>query len=319
MKKISMEEHFIIDELVPHLEDTYQNINKNLASKAVPKLKELGEKRIADMDEAGLDFAVLSIAGPGVQIEPDAAKAVRLAKKANDVLAAAMQEYPTRFGGLAHLAMQDPEEAANELERCVKDLNMQGAMINGQTLGLYLDNPCYDVFWAKASELKAPVYLHPGNPVQMPITYEGAKALWGPVWGWMAETGAHAIRMIVNGVFDRHPGARIILGHMGETLPYLMWRFDSRLPTAYMNVELKHEPSYYIRNNITCTTSGVCDEVSLRCALDNLGENSVMFSADYPFESLKESCDWLEDANVSDERKAKVAHQNAENILANMK
>ncbi len=319
MRKISLEEHFVTEDLIPHLEDTYQNINKNLASRAVPRLTELGDKRLAEMDEAGLDFSVLSIAGPGVQLEPDAAKAVRLAKESNDVLAQAMQKHPTRFGGLAHLAMQDPEEAARELERCIKDLRMQGAMINGQTMGLYLDNPCYDVFWDKAAELKAPVYLHPGNPVQMPITYEGAKALWGPVWGWMAETGAHALRMIVNGVFDRHPDARIILGHMGETLPYLMWRFDSRLPTAYMNVELEHEPSYYIRKNITCTTSGVCDEVSLRCALDNLGENNVMFSADYPFESLKESCSWLDVANISAERREKVAYQNAENILLNLK
>lgn len=315
MKKIGLEEHFIIPELVPHLEDTYQNINKSLASRAVPRLQQLGDERIAAMDEAGLDLAVLSIAGPGVQIEPDAGKAIRFARKANEVLAEAMQKQPKRYGGLAHLAMQDPSEAARELERCIKELKMQGAMINGQTLGLYLDNPCYDEFWSVAAALKAPVYLHPGNPVQMPISYEGAKALYGPFWGWMAETGSHVLRMLVNGVFDRHPDARIILGHMGETLPFLMWRFDSRLPTAYMNVELKHEPTHYIRKNITCTTSGVCDDVALRCALDNLGEDSVMFSADYPFESLKDACEWIDAADVGAERREKIAHKNAEAIL----
>lgn len=319
MKKIALEEHFIIDELVPHLEDTYQNINKNLADRAVPRLSQLGDERIAAMDEGGLDIAVLSIAGPGVQIEPDAGKAVKLARLANDKLGEAMAKYPKRYGGLAHLAMQDPSEAARELERCIVELKMQGAMINGQTLGLYLDNPCYDEFWSVAEKLKAPVYLHPGNPVQMPITYEGAKALYGPFWGWMAETGAHALRMVVNGVFDRHPGAKIILGHMGETLPFLMWRFDSRLPTAYMNVELEHAPTHYIRNNITCTTSGVCNDVALRCALDGLSEDSVMFSVDYPFESMKDSCDWIEKADLSDERKAKVTHGNAENILVGLK
>ncbi|MDJ0929825.1 amidohydrolase family protein [Breoghania sp.] len=123
---------------------------------------------------------------------------------------------------------------------------MQGAMINGQTLGLYLDNSCYEDFWAKPAELKAPIYIHPGNPVQMPITYEGAKALWGPFWSWGAETASHALRLVVNGVFERHPNARIILGHMGETLPYLLWRFDSRLPTTYMNKPLAEKPSHYI-------------------------------------------------------------------------
>ncbi len=319
MKKIALEEHFITDDLIPHLEDTYININKSLASRAVPRLQQLGDERIAAMDEAGLDFAVLSIAGPGVQIEPDAGKAIKLAREANDVLGDAMQKYPKRYGGLAHLAMQDPGEAARELERCIKDMKMQGAMINGQTLGLYLDNPCYDEFWSVAEELNAPVYLHPGNPVQMPISYEGAKALYGPFWGWMAETGSHVLRMVVNGVFDKHPNAKVILGHMGETLPFLMWRFDSRLPTAYMNVELQHEPTHYIRKNIVCTTSGVCDDVSLRCTLDNLGVNNVMFSADYPFESLKDACDWVEGAKISDEEKAKVTHGNAEEILVGLK
>lgn len=319
MKTIALEEHFVTPNLIPHLEDTYQNINKNLASRAVPRLQQLGEERIEAMDAAGLDFAVLSIAGPGVQVEPDAGKAIKLAVEANDVLAEAMQKYPKRYGGLAHLAMQDPTHAADELERCVKDLGMQGAMINGQTLGLYLDNPCYDVFWERAGALKAPVYIHPGNPVQMPITYEGAKALWGPFWGWGAETASHALRLVVNGVFERHPDARIILGHMGETLPYLLWRFDSRLPTAYMNEQLEKEPSFYIKRNITITTSGVCDDVALRCALDNLGEDSVMFSADYPFESLKDAIDWIKGAEISEERRTKVAGANAQSILLGLK
>lgn len=319
MKTIGLEEHFVTPDLIPHLEDTYQNINKNLASRAVPRLQQLGQERIDAMDAAGLDFAVLSIAGPGVQIEPDAGKAIKLAKEANDVLGDAMVKNPKRYGGLAHLAMQDPTEAANELERCVKDLKMQGGMVNGQTLGLYLDNPCYDVFWERVADLKAPIYIHPGNPVQLPISYEGAKALYGPFWGWGAETGTHALRLVVNGTFEKFPDARIILGHMGETLPYLLWRFDSRLPTAYMNKPLEKAPSYYIKKNITCTTSGVCDDVSLRCALDNLGENNVMFSADYPFESLEDAVKWVKGADIPAERLEKVAHANAENILLGLK
>lgn len=318
LRKIALEEHFIIPELIPHLEDTYQNINKSLASRSVPHLKELGQERIEAMDAAGLDFAVLSISGPGVQIEPDSAKATKLARQANDVLAKAMQEHPTRYGGLAHLAMQDPTGAADELERCVRDLKMQGAMINGQTLGIYLDHSCNDVFWERVNALSAPIYIHPGNPAVMPVTYEGAKALWGPVWGWMAETGAHAMRLVVNGTFERFPNARIILGHMGETLPFLLNRFDSRLPTAYTTVDLRQPPSFYIKRNIAITTSGVFDDIALRCSLDGIGEGNVMFSADYPFEDLKTACDWIERADVGDVRRIKVAHGNAEAILLNL-
>lgn len=318
MKKIGLEEHFIIPELIPHLEDTYQNINKSLASRAVPKLRELGDERIEAMDAAGFDFSVLSIAGPGVQIERDAGKAVKLARKANDVLADAMTLHPKHFGGLAHLAMQDPTEAADELERCISDLKFQGAMINGQTNGVYLDDPIYERFWERAAALKAPVYIHPGNPVQKPITYEGALALWGPFWGWGVETASHALRLVISGVFERHPAARIILGHMGETLPYLLSRFDSRLPTAYMEKQLKEKPSFYIKRNIAITTSGVFDDVALRCALDNLGEDNVMFSADYPFEDAKAAIDWIDTADVGVERREKVAHKNAEVILVGL-
>ena len=319
MKTIGLEEHFIIPELIPHLEDTYQNINKNLASHAVPRLQDLGSERLAVMDQVGLDYAVLSIAGPGVQVERNASKATRLARLANDVLAEAMQKNPTRFGGLAHLAMQSPDEATAELERCIKELNFQGAMINGQTLGVYLDDPVYEGFWEKAAALKAPVYIHPGNPAQKPLSYEGADALWGPFWAWGVETATHALRLVLAGVFERHPNAKVILGHMGEMLPYLLWRFDSRLPTAYMSRELTEKPSFYIRNNVAITTSGVCDDVALRCALDNLGADNVMFSVDYPFEDAKASCQWLSQAALSDSERAKVAHANAENILTNMR
>lgn len=319
MRRIGLEEHFIIPDFIAYLEDTYQNINQSLASRAVPRLQDVGQSRIEIMDAAGLDFAVLSIAGPGVQIEPDTTLAVRRARQANDALAEAMRAHPARFGGLAHLAMQDPLAAADELERCVTELGMQGAMVNGQTNGVYLDDARYEPFWERAAALKAPLYIHPGNPVAKPVIFEGAPELWGPFWSWGVETASHALRLVVGGVFERHPDARVILGHMGETLPFLLWRFDSRLPTAYQRTVLKEKPSFYIRRNIAITTSGVCDDAALICSLDSLGEDSVMLSLDYPFEDPKASCEWIERAAISEARREKVTHANAEKILLNMK
>jgi 2,3-dihydroxybenzoate decarboxylase len=317
-RKLALEEHFITESFLPYLADTYQNINPDLAGRAVPRLLDLGEARLAAMDAAGLDYAVLSIAGPGVQVEPDAARATRLAAEVNDTLADAIGRHPTRFGGFAHLPMQDPAAAAAELTRAVTQLGMQGAMINGQSNGVYLDAPQYKGFWAQAASLNAPIYLHPGNPPAMPSTYAGHPALYGPFWGWAVETATHALRLVLAGVFDRHPGARLILGHMGETLPFLLWRFDSRLPVSHaLSHPLVHPPSDYIRRNIALTTSGVCDNAALRCAIDAMGLSAVMFSVDHPFEDMVTACRWIDEAPLTPEERTAITHKNAEALLTN--
>lgn len=319
MKKIALEEHFLIPELEKYIEETYQNINANLASKAVPSLLEIDGKRLETMEQCGIDFSVLSIAGPGVQIEENRALASHLAKKANDDLANIMASHTGKFGGMAHLAMQNPEQAADELERCITELGFQGAMINGQTLGIYLDNPVNEVFWERAAALKAPVYIHPGNPTAKHVTYEGYEGLWGPFWSWGVETATHALRLMLSGVFERHQDARIILGHMGEMLPYFMWRFDSRLAISrHSEPTLSHAPSHYLKNNVFCTTSGVSDLAPLRCAMENLGENNIMFSTDYPFENAKEASDWIEGVDITYEQKEKICALNAMELLCNM-
>lgn len=320
MKHIALEEHFLTPELARYIEETYQNVNKDLAAMAVPRLMDVGQERLNVMDACGLDFAVLSIAGPGVQIEPDINLAIRLAKQANDDLAAIISKNPDRYGGLAHLAMQDPGEAADELERCVTDLGFQGAMVNGQTLGVYLDAPENEIFWERAAALKAPVYIHPGNPTSKPVCFDGHPGLWGPFWSWGVETATHALRLILAGVFERHPDARLILGHMGETLPFMMWRFDSRLPISYHpEPPLPHTPSYYLKKNVTCTTSGVFDDTPLQCALHGFGEDNVMYSIDYPFEAATEAGKWIKEADIPASVKEKICSKNAESILLNMK
>jgi len=312
---IALEEHFMLPEFEGYLHETQQNLKSGLVDKVVTPLSDFGQRRLDIMDEHGIDFAVLSLSGPGVQIEPDTNKAVRLARYANDRLAAEMQKRPTRYGGFAHLAMQDPRAAADELERCVRQLHMQGGMINGETNGLYLDDRRYDVFWQRVEELAVPVYIHPGNPPDYPHMYANHPEMWGPVWSWAAETCSHALRLVFSGTFDRFPGAKIILGHMGETLPIQIWRLDSRYKIANTKYEIQHLPSWYLRRNIMLTTSGVCDDAALRCALDSMGEHNVMFSVDYPFEDTKTATDWIRNANISDSERNKVAWENAATLM----
>lgn len=314
--KIALEEHFMVPEFVPYFEETYPNISPEIAKLGLAALQNLGDERIAIMDQNGVDFSVLSLAGPGVQIEKDAAVAQKRAKWINDFLAAEIQKRPTRYGGLAHLAMQNPAEAASELERCIHDLGFQGAMINGQTNGEYLDLDKYSVFWERAAALEAPIYLHPGNPVDHPAMYAGHPELWGPVCSWAFETGTHALRLVFAGVFERYPNARLILGHMGETLPLNLWRFDSRWPISHRgSMTLPQQPSFYIKRNIAITTSGVCSDISLRCALDSMGVNNVMFSVDYPFEKTAAAAAFIENARLTETERAQVVSGNARRIL----
>lgn len=315
IKKIALEEHFMAPGFQDYFETTAVNISPELFGKAFDALQDFEGRRIEAMDESGVDLSILSLAGPGVQAERNTAIAVDKAKRCNDFLADKMSAQP-RFGGLAHLAMQDPLEAANELERCVKDLNFQGAMINGSTNGAYLDDDRFSVFWERAEALSAPIYIHPNNSPDTPYMYHDHPELYGPVWSWTVETGNHALRIVFGGVFDRYPKAKLILGHMGETLPYQLWRFDSRWEICNAKGRtLKQKPSDYIKNNIWITTSGVCSNEPLRCAIEAVGDDRILFSGDYPFESAKFASDWIEGANISDASKEKICFSNAKSLL----
>jgi 2,3-dihydroxybenzoate decarboxylase len=313
-RKIALEEHFLCPGFEDYWKATVADVDPGILRGLSGRLFDFGEQRLAAMDNAGIARAVLSLSGPGVQIERDTPTAVRNARAANDFLAFEIAKRPDRYSGFGHLAMQDPAAAADELERCVKELKLCGAMINGHTHGQYLDDPALYPFWERAEALGAIVYLHPADPVAPFPVLAGHKALKRATWEWGIETGSHALRLVFSGLFDRFPRARLALGHLGETLPFLLWRFDSR--ARLYGVKLARQPSEYIRDNIVVTTSGMFSAEPLRCTIDALGADRVMFSADYPFEDISEAGHFMDTVPLSDGLRADIAYNNAERILS---
>ncbi len=309
VQKIALEEHFLPPGFAGYWRSTVGNVDPKHAAKLLAALTDFGEMRLAAMDQAGITRAVLGLAGPGVQIERDTTTAIRNAKAANDFLADEIARRPDRYSGFAHLAMQDARAAAAELERCMRDLKFCGAMINGHTNGQYLDHPALYPFWERAEALGAPIYIHPTDPVTPSPALEGYNGLRRATWEWGFETGSHALRLVFGGLFDRFPRVKVLLGHLGETLPFLLWRFDSR--AKLYSVKLAQEPSAYIRQNIMVTTSGMCSADPLNCTISALGHEHVMFAADYPFESTEEAGGFLDHVPLTARVREDIAYNNA--------
>lgn len=315
-RKIALEEHFATPELVKRGLVAKPTNSDTLFADIERRLADFGEVRLAAMDAAGVDVSVLSATTPGIQGEKDAKSAVALAQASNDFLAGEVQKRPQRYAGFAALPLQDPGAAAIELQRAVRTLGFKGALINGQTGGHYLDDDRYLPVWEMVQELDVPVYLHPGAMSDTPAMLAGRPELNGPVWAWTADTGAHALRLVFGGTFKRFPRLKVILGHMGETLPYLLWRLDSRYALQLGRApDPEALPSVIFRRNFVITTSGVCDPGSLAAALAALGQDNVLFSVDYPYEDSKVAADFIDNAPVSDAVRAAICHGNAKRIL----
>lgn len=314
MKKIALEEALTAPGFDKYLARTIETFDAKTKATLTDQLTDRSNQRIATMDAAGIDIFVLSQTTPGVQVEPDAATAVRLARSANDYMHSQVQNHPNRYRAFAHLAMQDVNAAIGELQRCVQNLGFVGAMINGNTNGTYLDNSCYLPFWEAVAELGVPVYIHPADPYIQPYVFTGYPQLEGAVWGWDTDNSSHFLRMLLSGLFDRYPSMTIILGHMGEMLPYYTWRIDRRLEVLGGG-GLKRKPSDYFRSNLLITTAGVCQDSSLLCAMAALGEDRVLFSVDYPFEDAKVASGWIDAAPITDDQREKVCHGNAERAM----
>ena len=315
VKKIALEEHFLCPGFVEYWNPTAVDLPAAKREQALARLTDFGETRLAAMDRAGIERAVLGLAGPGVQTERDTSAAIRNARAANDFLAGEIQKRPNRYSGFAHLPMQDAKAAADELERCVRDLKFCGAMINGHTHGQYLDHPSLSPFWERAEALAATIYLHPIDPVTPSPALEGHRGLRRATWEWGFETGSHALRLVFGGVFDRFPRARLALGHLGETLPFLLWRFDSRAGPDFYAIKLAKPPSQYIKDNIVVTTSGMCSVEPLNCTIGALGHDHVMFAADYPFESLDEAAHFIDTVALPEKVRADICFNNAARYL----
>lgn len=313
VQKIALEEHFMSPGLVDYWQPTMKDVPPAFVEQLSKRLTDFGNLRLETMDRAGIARSVLSVAGPGVQAERDPTTATRKAREANDFLAVEVQKRPDRYSGFAHIAVQDAKSAADELERCMRDLKFAGAMINGHTSGMYLDDASLAPFWERAEALGALVYIHPTDPVSPAPVLDGVPALRRATWEWGFETGSHALRLVFSGVFDRYPKAKVVLGHMGETLPYLLWRFDSR--AKLYNVKLAKAPSQYIKDNIVVTVSGVYAKEPLICAVEALGRGKVMFAADYPFEDAAEAGHFMDDVSIPEDLRADVAYNNAAKLL----
>lgn len=313
--KIALEEHYSAPGFAEYSAPMTRALPAGLMAELGARLADVDDERLAQMDAGNITYAVLSQTMPGVQAETDRAVAVRRARENNEFLAARIARHPERLGAFAHVALQDPAQAADELERTVREHGFKGALINGHTLGRYYDSLDFDVFWERAQALDVPIYLHPAGFSQVPALLDGMPVLQGAVWGWGVETAGHALRLLFGGVFDRFPRLCLLLGHMGEFLPYQRWRMDSRFAAYPMGVTLARKPSAYIGSNILITTAGVCSAPALMGAIGEIGAQAVLFSVDYPYESTAEACNFIEQAPLDDTSRALVCHGNAQRIF----
>ena len=319
MRTITLEEHISTPEFLEAMAEVRQGdpvVDMWRANR--DKLFDVGKDRIADMDAAGIDVQVLSLSGGMDKLNP--AIATGLARDTNDKLADAVRAHPDRFAAFATLALQEPEKAALEFERCVRQLGFKGALVNGTTDGQFLDHRRFTPLFETAQALDVPVYLHPAPPPDdvRKAYYGGLPGDLGfvlstPGWGWHAETGMHCLRLIVSGLFDRFPRLKIIIGHMGEALPFYIARADVFL--ARSAAHLKRRVSEYFHENFYITTSGCFTLPPFLCALQVVGADRMLFSVDYPYDSNAAGRAFLNALPVSAEDLAKISHGNAERLL----
>jgi uncharacterized protein len=321
MPIITLEEHFTTAEYLATLERAgIRDMAGPAMERVRPRLLDVGEGRLADMDAAGIDIQVMSLVGLGMD-RLDAATATALARDTNDHIADAVRAHPDRFAAFATVALQDPPAAARELERAVSHLRCRGVMINGTTNGRFLDDPVFTPILEAAQALGVPIYLHPAPPppAVQEAYYSGLPDPFGLLlsiagWGWHTETGLHSLRLIVSGVFNRFPKLQIIIGHMGEDLPYSLARADSVMSPAAVG-RLPHTIAEYFHAHFHVTTSGYFTVPPFLCALSVVGADRLLFSVDYPFSDNRVGRAFLDELPVAPADHAKIASANARQLL----
>jgi hypothetical protein len=315
MRTIALEEHFLAagDPRPP-------GMGGALPPQVSAALSDLGPGRIAAMDEAGIDVQVLSHNVIGEGDAEWTAAWPRFAREANDQLAEAVRVHPDRFAGFATLPMSDPAAAAEELRRTVTEHGFTGAMINGMTGGRFLDHADFRPVLRAAADLDVPVYLHPGLPPEpvRAVYYSGLSdaansALATAAWGWHQEVGLHSLRLIMSGVFDELPGLQLIIGHMGEMIPFMLARSDERLTPAAGHLKLG--VADYFHRNFHITTSGFFTMPPFLAALHTVSVDRILFSVDYPYSANTRGRDFLDSLPLSPDEIAKISYRNAETLL----
>ena len=316
---IALEEHFATPET---LGDSERYFPPAVWQRMYSALTDIHEKRIAEMDQHGIQTMLLSLNSPAIQAIHDTRQAIDISRRANDFLAEQVTRNPARFQAFAALPMQDPAAAARELSRCVSELGFKGALVNGfsqvevEDSAVYYDLPQYEEFWATVEQLGVPFYLHPRDPLfSRQQHYEGHPWFVGPVWAFAVETSIHALRLMASGLFDRHPKLTIILGHLGEGITFNIWRADHRLKKDSRGMPAQRPLADYFREHFYLTTSGNFRTPSLENAIAEVGVDRILFSADYPFENIADAAAWFDNAAIRDADREKIGHSNAARLF----
>ena len=311
---IAIEEHYWDAELAK----TFVGVEAGRPGPQIDRLYDLGAVRLKEMDEAGIDVQVLSHGAPSTQ-KLTGDQAVPLTRAVNDRLAKVCAAHPKRFAAFAALPTFDPKASADELERCVDKLGFKGAMLHGLANNTFLDDKKYWPIYERAEQLDVPIYFHPGLPhADVMAAYYNDYAKDFPMvvraaWGYTVETATTAIRMVLSGVFDKHPKLKVILGHLGETLPFLVWRVDHAIsrPGAARQVSFRD----VFCNNFWITTSGNFSTPALLCCMQEMGVERILFSVDWPFVPNPPGVEWMDTVPLCDEDKAKILSGNVQRLL----
>ena len=322
MRTITLEEHFVSPGFLagPGKDFSEQLRNRGpRGARIYEQLQDIGDKRIAEMDAAGIDMQVLSLNAPGVE-QAEAADQLSIAVESNDFLAEAVKKNPRRFAAFAALATAAPDKAAEELDRRVRQQGFKGTLINGHTRGRYLDDKFFSPILERAEALNVPIYLHPTVPPKAVVeaSFGGfspsVTAMFaGAGWGWHIETAVHLIRMILGGVFDRHPRLQVVIGHLGEGIPFMLPRLDKNLPKEV--TKLDRPLGAYLRENVHYTFGGFNFPATFLNLLLEVGVERIMFSVDHPYGSMAEARAFLQHLPVSEADRERIAHGNAEKLL----
>jgi len=300
------------------LEEHYQDaeLRQHTGGSIAERLEDVGTLRLREMDEAGIDLQVLSHANPGLQ-GVDAASGVPLARRVNDRLHEAVQRHPGRLAAFAAVPTADPKAAADELERTVTRLGFKGAMINGLTGGVFHDDPRFWPIYERAAALDVPIYIHPAIPQQAVIEtyYKGYvdkhPGLLRAGWGFNVETATQGIRFVLSGVFDAHPGLKVILGHMGEGLPFYLWRITHGLRQSMSEKTFRE----IFCRHFWITTSGFFSDPALVCCMMEMGIDRILFSVDYPFVDNPPGAEWIKTLPLCADDREKLLNGNARRLL----